>query len=662
MRCDGIKGHRLAVVGIGWQRLAAAGIRGDGISWDRLGGGRRPKGMNHSTWIAAGLAHHSETESRKSHHVLPLYYASSDSNSSTFISIPYSRSETVSGARWDLAFPLVYRYRSPESVRWITPLAAGGHSGDHSERWHAILPLYFRQQDAAGSSLTTLFGGYHQNESGRHWNAWPLLTWGSGDGDDSDFWALAPLVHVQTTAGKTTTHHVLPLYYWNSRNDSFLSPLAARWRNTESNTVTLVPPALSWKVSAPERKDLWLAGGIAHCSWGEKPGPHHVIPLYYRDRESETFISPFVAKWVLDDETRVTVIPPLLGAGSSSAQGKNLWLLAGLAKASWGDNPGSRYVFPFFYDSPQEHRFISPFFIRSAEASRDTRLYPPLLSLDITEGPRRDIWGLAGLVYRSRDSVSHTSSGYVFPLFYYDSTNTFLSPIIGRHRSKEQGFFYPLTPLAGVRTGDRKGGWLFPLFSHTRNRKSGNVNGMVLWGPYWNDKVKSGACLFPLFYRQRDLAPWDSNGDVASSTYVFPTFWKRASAYTQQETNSTKRIVNSRNMFIPFWAHARTGQLGKRPDVSETSVLLGVWQSKSEQVATPGASDATIQTRKRLLWWLWRYNRHDKNIEVDIFPGISIDRKGNGFRKTAFFYRLYRNEVSTDGKRKMDLLFIPILR
>jgi len=38
MRCDGIKGHRLAAVGIGWQRLAAAGIRGDGISWDRLGG------------------------------------------------------------------------------------------------------------------------------------------------------------------------------------------------------------------------------------------------------------------------------------------------------------------------------------------------------------------------------------------------------------------------------------------------------------------------------------------------------------------------------------------------------------------------------------------------------------------------------------------------
>jgi hypothetical protein len=115
-------------------------------------------------------------------------------------------------------------------------------------------------------------------------------------------------------------------------------------------------------------------------------------------------------------------------------------------------------------------------------------------------------------------------------------------------------------------------------------------------------------------------------------------------------------------MFVPLWAHTETGVLGKAPDVAETSVLLGAWSSRKEKVTAPGSDQATLQCRKRLLWWLWRYDRTGQDMAMDIFPGISVDRKGNGFKKTAFFYRLYRNEVSPDGKRKMDILFVPILR
>lgn len=616
---------------------------------------------SHSTWVAAGLAHHSQDGASRSHHVLPLYYSGSDSDSSTFISIPYSQRRTVSGAQWDLAFPLVYRYRSPEANRWITPLAAGGGTTDGRERWHAILPLYYSQQDGQGSSLVTLAGGYHRDPSGTRWNAWPLLTWRTEDKEGSDFWALAPLIHARHEAGYST-HHVLPVYYWNSRTDSLVSLLAARWQTAASNTVTLVPPALSWKVTSTNRSDLWLAGGLARASWGAKPGPHHVVPLYYRDRERDTFISPVFAQWEASDESRVTVIPPLLGAGSSSPQNRDLWFLAGLGKASWGEHPGARYLVPLFYENPQTGSFISPFFTRSTAGTRDTRFYPPLLSLDITDGSQRDIWGLAGLAHYSGDSVTRTSSGYLLPLFYYDSTNTLLTPLFGRHRQNENGFFYPLTPLAGVRTGQRSGGWLFPLFSHTRQRESGDINGMVLWGPYWRDHVRKGAFLFPFFYHQRDLAPLNSKESVNRKTYVFPTFWKRTLAYTEVGSNSRKRILDTKNMFVPFWAHTETGVLGKAPDVAETSVLLGAWNSRKEKVAAPGSDQTVTQCRKRLLWWLWRYDRNGADMAMDIFPGISIDRKGDGFKKTAFFYRLYRNEVTPDGKRKMDILFIPILR
>lgn len=616
---------------------------------------------SHSTWIAAGLAHHSEEVGRKSHHVLPLYYASSDADSSTFLSIPYSRGETISGTRWDLALPLVYRYRSPEANRWITPLAAGGESADGKERWHTILPLYFSQQDTAGRTLATLAGGFHQDNEGTDWTLWPLLCWGRHDDRVSDFWALAPLFHVRRTPDYVT-HHALPLYYWNSRNDNFLSLLAARWRTAASNTVTLFPPALTWRTEAKDRQDLWVAGGLAHASWGGKPGPHHVIPLYYRNKETDTFISPFVAQWTASENIRNTLVPPLLGMGSTSPDQGNLWMLAGLARASWGEKPGPNYLIPLYYSDPANHQFLSLAFCRTATGKRETRLYPPLLTLDVTDGTKRDIWGLAGLAHRSIDYASHTSSGYVAPLFYYDSTNVFLTPVFGRYNDGDNGFFYPLTPLAGVRTGRQSGGWLFPLFSHRRDLENGNVNGMFLWGPYWKNKQETGSWMFPFYLHERDLAPLNGEEPVRDYTYVFPTFLTSTHVYTPDGITRKQRRITARNLFLPFWSRFREGNLGQPPDATENWAMLGLWWSRFEHTTAPGASQASTQVSCRLLGWLWRYDRQDNDVTIDIFPGISMDRKGNGYRRTSVFYRLYRNEVSPEGKRKMDLLFLPIVR
>lgn len=683
---------------------------------------------SHSTWIGAGLAHHTAEADQRSHHVLPLYYSSSDSSSSTFLSLPYSRRETISGTRWDLAFPLVYRYRSPEQNRWITPLAAGGENRDGKEHWHTILPLYYRQQDETGTTLATLVGGCRRDNNGTRWNLWPLLSWGSEDMEGSDFWALAPLFHLRRTP-QYVTHHALPLYYWNSRDDSFLSLLAARWRTEASNTVTLLPPALSWRTDSPDRKDLWVAGGLAHASWGAKPGPHHVVPLYYRNPETGAFlspllgrwnagddssmtlippllsmgnsnpessnlwllaglaraswgdkpgsryllplfyhdprdgkfISPFLSKWTSGQEAQVMVIPPLLGAGSSSHDRRNLWLLAGLARASWGEKPGSRYLIPLFYSNPETGWFLSPLFARSLQKSTETRFYPPLLSMDTDDGKQHEIWGLAGLAHRSFDRETGTSSGYVFPLFYYDSTNTFLSPLAGRHNNPERGFVYPLTPLAGVRTGNRSGGWLFPFFSHTRHRDTGNVSGMILWGPYWRNRENAGSWMFPFYVHRRDLAPLNSARTVRNSTYVFPTFWKSQNVYTEHDTASRQRMVSRRNTFVPFWSRVQEGKLGQPPDVAENWALLGMWWSRLERTSQ-GPGQPTTLAKRRLLWMAYRYDRTDKETTIDVLPGLSITREKSGYRKTSFWGRLYRNEVWPDGRRNMDILCIPVVR
>jgi hypothetical protein len=47
---------------------------------------------------------------------------------------------------------------------------------------------------------------------------------------------------------------------------------------------------------------------------------------------------------------------------------------------------------------------------------------------------------------------------------------------------------------------------------------------------------------------------------------------------------------------------------------------------------------------------------------MDLFPFITRDVHADGFRKTTFFWRLFRHETSPIGETALDILFLPILR
>jgi hypothetical protein len=47
---------------------------------------------------------------------------------------------------------------------------------------------------------------------------------------------------------------------------------------------------------------------------------------------------------------------------------------------------------------------------------------------------------------------------------------------------------------------------------------------------------------------------------------------------------------------------------------------------------------------------------------VDLFPAITWDRRDDGYRKTSFLWRLFRYERDAEGEKKLDILFIPIVR
>lgn len=624
------------------------------LSW-----GRRTA-SGESLWVAGGLGRKARDGEARSHHVIPFYFRSRTPERSTFLSLPYSHYEAKAGGRWDLVFPLFYRQSTSERDRWLTLLAGGGRALDGSDDWNAVWPLYYRSRDPDGMTVATALGGYREDLAGRRWTIWPLLTWGSRTGADAEFWALAPLVHYERRAGNVQ-HHFLPFYYRD--HDTILSLFAGQWQGEDGNRVTVVPPALSWQVSTPERKDLWLAGGLARASWGEKPGPHYLFPAYYRDAREDVFVSALVSRWNWEEKgPRYTLIPPLLALGVKSEHRHDLWYLGGLARASWGEKPGPHYLFPAYYRDAEHHAFVSALWARGQAGEGQWGIIPPLLGGWYTEpGSGTRILG-AGLYYRTWDSSAGTSRGYLLPLYYYDEPGTFLSLLVGWGRSGGNEFFYPFTPLAGIRKGEETGGWFFPFFSHRRDASSGEVRGGVLWGRYWKERQESGFSLLPFCYHalKRDATGPAEDSDVA--TYIFPSFLRTRTTVESPAAGAPgERVRARRNAFFPFWWSTREGPSSDPSRETWGYALAGLWSWKREWVAQPDGKRVPQDVR-RVLGWLYRYERIGDDVAISMVPGVTYDRCADGYRRTTFLMRFYRNEVLATGERNLDIAFIPIRR
>jgi len=119
-----------------------------------------------------------------------------------------------------------------------------------------------------------------------------------------------------------------------------------------------VPPLLSWRVKDERRTDLWALAGLAHLSSGEDAGPQHIFPVFYRDEDGETFISPVWATW-RDGGEHWRCVPPLLTAYSKDKlfsplvgwdkgkRGGFVYPVTPLAGFRHGDYSGS-WLFPLF--------------------------------------------------------------------------------------------------------------------------------------------------------------------------------------------------------------------------------------------------------------------------------------------------------------------------
>jgi len=656
----------------------------DGSSWwfavPALSGGQSTP-TSGDTWILGPVAHYGWDGTDTRSHVAPLYYRSRHGDDSLFVSLPWSARENPEDSWW-LVPPFCYHTRTKAAEATITPLYSRGGSLDGKSHWETVVPLYYRRQDADDRLVATLLGGWRTDEDGRRWLIYPLLSWGSHKGETNDFWAVAPLFHSRSERGTVTQQHLLPLYYRSREPDLFLSPLVGQWKNDRGGTTTLVPPLLSYYLSSPTLDDFWTLGGLAHFSGGPEAESEHVLPLYYRNRKTGTFLSAPYMRWG-DERSGTAVIPLALSWKTHSPDRSDLWIAGPIAHFSWGENGDTDHILPLYYRSRKEDTFISPFFARWKSGAEQTALCPPLLSWYSKEAGRRDLTLLLGLAHE-RWGENVTRAGHFIPLYYHDGTKELYTPLFGWDREPRDGFFYPLTPLLGFWTGDHSGGWLFPLFSQRRDRQTQDYGGNVLWAIYEKNGNRAHSWMFPLYWYDNQgpledtLTPNARPGGYGRSFWCLPICWydnqasvrrnaapdvakdSRTGVLTSAANDVTVQYTRDNGCF-PLWSYASATTAGSPRRETSASVLLLLYDYKrTVQAEPPTEARPSDYTRARVLWHFWHYERSDDDVSVDMFPAITYDRKGDTFKKVTFLWRVFRYERDKDS-HKLNLMFVPIM-
>ena len=295
-------------------------------------------------------------------------------------------------------------------------------------------------------------------------------------------------------------------------------------------------------------------------------------------------------------------------------------------------------------------------------------------------------------------------SGYLLPLCAYDRNDRlFLTPLVGWDKPDAKdpaGYWYPLTPLTGLRTGSEKGGWLFPLFDHTSNISNGLYSTRFLLLGYdglsrhsWNKGHSSRQAygFFPLFSHSLNTSAYTNApaGGVTEQVNTSDrqlllrysgenrTVCRALPEGSRPETTSTNafhaaklrtdycRTTTSGGIF-PLWSSESSLETrldGTRlQEDSGSSVLLALYDTKRELKPKTDTDPPLDYERRRILWRVWHYEKRNGDVSVDLFPAITYDTHADGFSKTSFLWRLFRYEKHPGGGVDVDLLFLPLKR
>ena len=576
------------------------------------------------------------------HHVFPVFW-----DDEQFIVFPVVWwGEDVHGILpafwWDegvTVFPLFW-YRERDCCH-LLPLWWRWRDGEYTDT-HVLWPL-LRRVDWHGDKgfrLWPLVGHTARGDAYRHdYALWPLLhDWHDG----GERVRVAAPIYVDYRGGDEHVRVVAPLYAEHRDGDDgwwMLLPFVFQSKQGDA-ALTLTP--------------VWASGRKGKERWSA------VAPLYYYSVDEEAgarwLLTPIVSYERTPTRTEWAMLPLLSSVAWGEGE-RDVWAFAPLVHARWGGGELEHHVLPLYYYSRGEGMFLSPLASWRSEGDEGFLNLGTALFHHSYDGDEHDVWAPWPLAHLGWDATSVTH--HLFPLYYYrrgeDGSRTFRLLVFGRWSRGADGQTTLGLPLTRVEWGGADG--------------------------------RTRASLFPLFrWRRRhsDETTTDKTGE--------PT--------ARVETREASLHVPS---LLPLAWHVRTGRretpLG-RPDAAATTdrnchwglfpLCRYEWHSRERAGGLP-AQEPERKGDFRLLLWLydWRaregtdfwddeayhaYRRsrvlwrvlHDERLDgdrsLDVFPFITWDRRADGGRQFSFLWRLFRTARTAEGERKLDVLFIPLVR
>jgi len=430
-------------------------------------------------------------------------------------------------------------------------------------------------------------------------------------------------------------------------------------------------PLLWYDRRTPEGT-MALSPLYAQGSTGER-GWHTVLPLYYYDhRPDGAALFTLLGGYRQGDTTGWWALPILSGMYRRGNSGE-FWYLAPLGRVSWSPGGNSHFFLPLYWHDQRQQLTASLLWTAWGPPERRRAIAPPLLSWYTRDAEERRFYALLGMYGHGWDNQRHQRD-WLFPLWYWQAGGTFYSPLVGWNVDKGRATRYFLTPLIGTKQGQTEGSWFVPLYAYGRQR--GKESSWWLWysllGYHQRNPGGTTSWFLPLYWYERWGHPEGRHGRW---WWCPPITWYRhvsTPAPSRQELLTSKQSTSrvgkqdardevSQGCF-PLWYYKRE----TRPEQSwrqrDFSLLFLLYDYHALTADQPqGPAKARDYVRHRVLWRLYHYERGDETISVDIVPGITYDKRPDGFRQFAFLWRFFRHANGPEG-RQVDFLFIPVWR
>ena len=474
-----------------------------------------------------------------------------------------------------------------------------------------------------------------------------------------------------------------PLYYWRNPAMSFLWPVG----EYADDRIAVRPLFSRYRENAncpyTETNLLWP---LAHFDSAKED--YRVFPYFWGD---------------LDNGGSYHVLFPLLwdfrhpDSGSGCNALFPLWVHDWDERKGWSETdilwpifnreigPHADYIrlFPFFGHSRDPSTgdgfdwVVAGLIGRYKDQQTDARWVAPFFYRDVSDGTRDDTFLLAGLAGWKRFDGQFYRSWFL-PFWYRDRDDFFSLPYAHWNCSDATECTW-FTPLFGIRRGTHSGSWLFPLWDWDDDTSFGGYDRsfLIIAGSSFDGWTTTTRYLFPLWWREKsgdnpDVRSYPQLVDLPSrgsiKTRLLLGLAGATHSASRKEDDQFIRYTEYRSTwFFPLWnaetwhgilSDPATGWRGSTETTERFSLLWRLYDSRHESAS----GDGYEYTRRRILWRLYHDETLGEDQSIDIFPGIGIDRKKDGYRKYSFFWRLFRYERDPGSGTSLDLLFLPILR